>query len=135
MPKIVMPYKALINSCTPKVWWYKSRQMYLLGMAYKYLPKMAFFLSQNGSAWHCFRFWVAKLNYHCCSSLLGFPSSGIKNNSPESQYSGQKKLILFYYLMRLMRIDAGICGNRWASANIRTWPSLVPYIYSMIVHL
>ena len=27
--------------------------------------------------------------------------------------------------MRLMRIDAGICGNRCASANIGTWPSLI----------
>ena len=26
-----------------------------------------------------------------------YPSSGMKNRSPESQYFGQKKLIFFYY--------------------------------------
>ena len=34
-----------------------------------------------------------------------YPSSGIKNRSPESQYFGQQKFDFSYYLMRLMRID------------------------------
>ena len=33
-----------------------------------------------------------------------YPSSGMENKSPESQYFGQKKLIFFYYLMRFMQI-------------------------------
>ena len=35
-----------------------------------------------------------------------YPSSGMKNKSPESQYFGQNKYIFVYYLMRSMRIDA-----------------------------
>ena len=34
-------------------------------------------------------------------------------------------MIFFYYLMRLMRIDAGTFGNRCKLENIGTWPSLV----------
>ena len=42
----------------------------------------------------------------------------------------KKNLFLLYFLMRLMRIYAGICGNRCASANIGTWPSLVKMVWT-----
>ena len=58
-----------------------------------------------------------------------YPSSGMKNKSPESQYSGKKKkFFLLLLLMRFRRIDAHLMR---IDANIGAWPTLIINLFTI----
>ena len=54
-------------------------------------------------------------NYHCC------PSSGIENDTPESQYFGQKFFISF---ILFDAVDAHLCGNMRESMRISKYRNM-----------
>ena len=100
---------------------------------YKYLPKIAIFIQK----------WVSLALFSILSAhniINGhpswfYPSSGIKKTIQNHVNLVKKREKIVYYLMRLMCIDAGICGNRHASANIGTWrpcDMAIPNQYKLI---
>ena len=66
---------------------------------------MTFFGDKNGFSLALFSILSAQ-NIIIVHPSWFYPSLGIKDKSPESQCFGQKKFIIFYYLMRFMRINA-----------------------------